>query len=154
MRLCHPPDGSTSPKYKLVCFIKTKKICKEKNALAFNRDRCCHLVLCLRLIPFHSMKKYLKNQAEVLTRPMLWNFSGLNLLFRLLSQSVWSLQIFSPQYTFGLASAQAGYNRVCVSFAQRLECKYLAFTNVLAYNSVVNYKKLIIFIKQGPKYQV
>jgi hypothetical protein len=51
MRLSHPPDGSTSPKYKLLCFITTKKICKEKNALAFNRDRCCHLVLCLRLIP-------------------------------------------------------------------------------------------------------
>ena len=50
MRLCHPPDGSTSPKYKLLCFMTTKK---EKNALAFNRDRCCHLVLCLRLIPFH-----------------------------------------------------------------------------------------------------
>ncbi len=53
MRLCHPPDGSTSPKYKLLCFIKTEKNCKEKNELAFNRDRCCHLVLCLRLIPFH-----------------------------------------------------------------------------------------------------
>ncbi len=50
MRLCHPPDGSTSPKYKLLCFITTKKICKEKNALAFNWDRCCHLVLCLQLI--------------------------------------------------------------------------------------------------------
>ncbi len=54
MRLCHPPDGSTSPKYKLLCFITTKNFfCKEKNALAFNRDRCCHLVLYLRLIPFH-----------------------------------------------------------------------------------------------------
>jgi hypothetical protein len=53
MRLCHPPDGSTSPKFKLLCFITTTKICKEKNALAFNWDRCCHLVLCLRLIPFH-----------------------------------------------------------------------------------------------------
>ncbi len=53
MRLCHPPDGSTSPKYKLPCFITTKCFCKEKNALAFNRDRCCHLVLCLQLIPFH-----------------------------------------------------------------------------------------------------
>ncbi len=53
MRLCQPPDGSTSPKYKLLCFITTKKLCKEKNALAFNWDRCCHLVLCLRLIPFH-----------------------------------------------------------------------------------------------------
>ncbi len=53
MRLCHPPDGSTSPKYKLLCFITTKIFCKEKNALAFNLDRCCHLVLCLQLIPFH-----------------------------------------------------------------------------------------------------
>ncbi len=39
MRLCYPPDGSTSPKNKLVCFITAKKICKEKNALAFNQDR-------------------------------------------------------------------------------------------------------------------
>jgi hypothetical protein len=53
MRLCNLPDGSTSPKYKLLCFITTKKNCKEKNELAFNRDRCCHLVLCLLLIPFH-----------------------------------------------------------------------------------------------------
>jgi hypothetical protein len=53
MRLRHPPDGSTSLKYKFLCFITTKKNCKEKNTLAFNRDRCCHLVLCLRLIPFH-----------------------------------------------------------------------------------------------------
>ncbi len=57
MRLCHPPDGSTSPKYKLLCFITTKKICKENNALAFNWDRCCHLVLCLQLIPFQSVGK-------------------------------------------------------------------------------------------------
>jgi hypothetical protein len=41
MRLCHPPDGSSSPEYKLLCFITTKQICKEKNALAFNWDRCC-----------------------------------------------------------------------------------------------------------------
>ncbi len=59
MRLCHPPDGSTSPKYRLLCFITTKKICKEKNTLAFNRDRCCPLVLCLRLIPFHSQVCFL-----------------------------------------------------------------------------------------------
>jgi len=53
MRLCQPPDGNTSPKYTLLCFITTKKICKEKNALAFNRDRCCFLVLSLQLIPSH-----------------------------------------------------------------------------------------------------
>ena len=30
MRLCHPPDGSTSPKYKLLCFIITKKFAKRR----------------------------------------------------------------------------------------------------------------------------
>ncbi len=64
MRLCHPPDGSTSLKYKLPCFITTKKICKEKNALAFNWDRCCHLVLCLRLIPFHCVHICIKNRTS------------------------------------------------------------------------------------------
>ncbi len=53
MRLCHPPDGSTSPKYKLLCFITTKKFLQRKECIAFNRDRCCHLEICLRLIPFH-----------------------------------------------------------------------------------------------------
>ncbi len=53
-RLCHPPDGSTSPEDKLLCFITTKIFfSKEKNALAFNWDRCSHLVICLWLIPFH-----------------------------------------------------------------------------------------------------
>ena len=43
-----------NPEYKLLCFIQlTKFFCKEEKALAFNRDRCCHLVLCLRLILFH-----------------------------------------------------------------------------------------------------
>jgi hypothetical protein len=57
MRLCHPPVGSTSPKYKLLYFITTKKICNEMNAPAFNQDRCCHLVLSLRLIPFHCFNQ-------------------------------------------------------------------------------------------------
>ncbi len=55
MRRCHPPDDSTSPKYKLLCFkLENNLFCQIKNALAFNRDMCCHLVLCLRLLPFHS----------------------------------------------------------------------------------------------------
>jgi hypothetical protein len=57
MRLCHPPDGITSPKYKLLFFMTTNFFCKEKNALAFNRDRCCHLVFYLQLIPFHCFRK-------------------------------------------------------------------------------------------------
>jgi hypothetical protein len=44
----------TSPKYKLLCFkLENNLFCQIKNALAFNRDTCCHLVLCLRLLPFH-----------------------------------------------------------------------------------------------------
>jgi len=30
MRLCHPQDGGTSLKYKLLCFITTKKIAKRR----------------------------------------------------------------------------------------------------------------------------
>jgi hypothetical protein len=47
-----PPDGITNPKYKSFHFLTTKLFCKEKKALAFNWDRCCHRVLCLQLILF------------------------------------------------------------------------------------------------------
>ncbi len=50
MWLHHPLDGITNLKYKLYFLTPNKKI-KEK--LAFNRDRCCHLALCLWLILFH-----------------------------------------------------------------------------------------------------
>jgi hypothetical protein len=54
--LHHPLDGITNPEYTLLCFIQlTKFFCKEKKALAFNQDRCCHLALCLRLILFHCL---------------------------------------------------------------------------------------------------
>ncbi len=53
--LYHPLDGVGNPKYKLLHFLTTKLFCKEKKALAFNRDRCCHLALCLRLIHFHLL---------------------------------------------------------------------------------------------------
>jgi hypothetical protein len=35
MRLCHPPDGSTSPKYKLLFFIKTKKKLQREECTSF-----------------------------------------------------------------------------------------------------------------------
>ncbi len=35
MRLCHPPDGSTSPKYKLLCFITTKKNLQREEHTSF-----------------------------------------------------------------------------------------------------------------------
>jgi hypothetical protein len=34
-----------------------KFFCKEKNALAFNWNRCCHLVLCLQLILLFAFLK-------------------------------------------------------------------------------------------------
>jgi hypothetical protein len=48
--LYHPLDDITNPKCKLLHFFTITFFNKEKKALAFNRDRCCHLVLCLRLI--------------------------------------------------------------------------------------------------------
>jgi hypothetical protein len=66
MVLDHPLDGITNPKYKLLHFLTTKVFCKEKKALAFNRDRCCHLVLCLQLMLFHCMI-LLKSDFNVLS---------------------------------------------------------------------------------------
>jgi hypothetical protein len=48
--LYHPPDGVTNPKYKLFCSYTTNFFGKEKKALSFNQDRCCHLALCLWMI--------------------------------------------------------------------------------------------------------
>ncbi len=49
--LYHPLDGTTNHKYKLMHFLTTKYFfCNDKKTLAFNRDRCCHLALCLQLI--------------------------------------------------------------------------------------------------------
>ncbi len=53
MRLCQPPDGSTSPKYKLLHFLTIMIFYQEPNELAFNWDTCCHLVICLQLIASH-----------------------------------------------------------------------------------------------------
>jgi hypothetical protein len=55
IRLYLPLDDIINPKYKLLHFLTTKKCCKENKALAFNRDWCCHLALCLRLFLFHLM---------------------------------------------------------------------------------------------------
>ncbi len=51
--LYHPLDRVTNPKYKLLHFLTTIFFYKEKKALAFNWDRCCHLAFCLQLILFH-----------------------------------------------------------------------------------------------------
>jgi hypothetical protein len=54
MGLYHPLDGITNLKYKLLYFLTPIKNSKRK-ALAFNRDRCCHLAICLWLILFHCL---------------------------------------------------------------------------------------------------
>ncbi len=38
---------------KVVAFLKNYFFFKQKKALAFNRDRCCHLVFRLQLKLFH-----------------------------------------------------------------------------------------------------
>ncbi len=53
--LHHPLDGVTNPKYRLLHFIQLTIFCKKKRALAFNRYRCGHLVLCLWLILIHYL---------------------------------------------------------------------------------------------------
>ncbi len=53
MGLYHPLDGKPNLKFKLLCFLTPNKKISKRKALAFNRDRCCHLVLCLWLILFH-----------------------------------------------------------------------------------------------------
>jgi hypothetical protein len=69
--LHHPLDGITNPEYKLLCFIQlTKFFWKEEKALAFNRDRCCHLALCLQLILFHWHGKGNINTKWVLNAKM------------------------------------------------------------------------------------
>ncbi len=79
--LYHPRDGITNPKYKLLHFLTTKLIWKDRKALAFNRGRYCHLALCLLLILFHWVTK-ISAEKNVLTSQN---------LFFCLSLSTWSL---------------------------------------------------------------
>ncbi len=51
----YPLDGVTNLKYKLLYFLTPNKNFSKRNALAFSQDRCCHLVICLRLILFHCI---------------------------------------------------------------------------------------------------
>jgi hypothetical protein len=57
MGLYHPLDGVTNLKYKLLYFLTPNKKISKRKALAFNWDRCCHLVICLWLILFHYLLK-------------------------------------------------------------------------------------------------
>ncbi len=53
MGLYHPLDGITNFKYKLLFFLTPNKKNIKMKALAFNRDRWCHVVIPLQLILFH-----------------------------------------------------------------------------------------------------
>jgi hypothetical protein len=53
MGVYRPPDGITNLKYKLLYFLTPNKKNSKRKALAFDRDRCCHLAICLWLILFH-----------------------------------------------------------------------------------------------------
>ncbi len=57
MGLYDPIDGVTNLKYVLMCFLTTIFFYKEKKALGFKWDRCCHLVLCLWLILLYFQRK-------------------------------------------------------------------------------------------------
>jgi hypothetical protein len=49
--VCNTPDGITS--ISSCIFNHHNLFYQIQNALAFNRDTCCHLALCLQLLPFH-----------------------------------------------------------------------------------------------------
>ncbi len=53
IRLYNPLEGINNPKYKLFHFWTIIFFNKGKRELAFNRDRWCHLALCLQLILLH-----------------------------------------------------------------------------------------------------
>jgi hypothetical protein len=65
MGLYHPPDGVTNLKYKLLCFLIPNKKFSKRKVLAFNRDRCCHLALCLQLILFHYYIIESRNLSDI-----------------------------------------------------------------------------------------
>jgi hypothetical protein len=70
MELCHPLEGVTNLEYNLLCFLTPNKIIFSKwKALAFNRNRCCHLTLCLQLILFHCGFKKLYSTLPKLASP-------------------------------------------------------------------------------------
>jgi hypothetical protein len=65
MGFYQPPDGVTNLKYNLLYFLTPNKKNSKRKALAFNRDSCCHLALCLWLISFHYGRKMLYIDAKI-----------------------------------------------------------------------------------------
>ncbi len=66
MRLCHPPDASASIS---CCILNHHNLFYQiQNALAFNRDMCCHLALCSQLLPF---KDFIVSNSGGVIKPFL-----------------------------------------------------------------------------------
>jgi hypothetical protein len=90
MGLYHPLDADTNLKYKLLCFLTPNKNFLKRIALAFNRDRYCHLALYLQLILFHYQLPFQNKapftrstKAVTLINPMKVHIMEIKLLNRL-----------------------------------------------------------------------
>ncbi len=85
----------------VVAFLNNFFFWKEKKALAFNLDRCCHLALCLPLILFHSTRLHYYNSNHhykifILHAPTLLtdvNFKTFFIDFWALYCSLWTIII-------------------------------------------------------------
>jgi hypothetical protein len=136
--LYHPLDGATKPKYKLLCLLTTKKIGKEKKALAFNWNRCCHLVLCLQLIPFHCLTQWPRLTAVAFDSMSLW--SKVLALLR-----YGSLQDFNNDYNYlfkGLRMIAVAFDRMPV---------WLKVFALLRYGSLQDFNNDYNCLVKGPR---
>ncbi len=64
MGLYHPPDCVINLKYKLLYFLTSIIKNQRERHNAFNRDRCCHLAICLWLILFHCFNTSISSCLE------------------------------------------------------------------------------------------
>ncbi len=71
--LCHPLDGIANPKYQSLVLLKTIFFTKSRR-LAFNKDRWCHLALCLWLILFHWLVKLIPGQLLQTTNTLAYSY--------------------------------------------------------------------------------
>jgi len=74
MGLYRTLDGITNLKYKLLYFLTPNKKISKTEVLAFNWDRCCHLMLFLQLILFHL--RNILNKSLTQTPGHCWTMKG------------------------------------------------------------------------------
>ncbi len=89
---------------KVVAFLNYYNFFKEKKALAFNLDRCCHLAFCLQLILFHLFNVLLKKidwvnveiLCEVIHTTLKQHFPHFQVpFFKAVSNKGWTFHYFS-----------------------------------------------------------